>query len=380
MPALAAPALQQSSAIDYGDSVEDRVTNDRGDRWTFSGREGDEVWIEMTSDEIDTYLELLDPDGNVVTENDDAFGTNSLIEDTVLLESGRYTIVARSYDGERGAYTLSLELTDSDVVVGDGGGNIRYGETVSGRVTTESGDEWVFSGREGDEVRIEMSSGTMDTYLELYSLDGEYLTENDDDSFSTNSLIEGYVLPYDEMYLIVASGFGGGTGRYSLSLERTDSGVDISNGGRISYGETVRGRTMSSLGDEWTFSARTGDVVTIYMQSDTMDTYLTLLDPDGFVIAEDDDGGGGTNSLIDNYWLPDSGTYTIVAGEFSGLPGTYQLSLDRENRGGGGGLNLGVDNTLLVGGGVVVGLLCLVVVAVVGVVVGIMLGRQQRDE
>ena len=175
-PVLAAARSQQGDPIDYGDTVRDRVTNNAGDEWTFRGQEGDEVWIEMTSSAIDTYLELYGPDGDLLAQNDDSFGTDSLIENYVLSETGRHTIVALSFGGDTGSYTLSLELTDSGVEVGSGGGSIDYGESVPGRVTTDLGDEWTFSGREGDEVRIEMSSGSMDTYLELYGPDGEYLT------------------------------------------------------------------------------------------------------------------------------------------------------------------------------------------------------------
>jgi serine protease Do len=59
-----------------------------------------------------------------------------------------------------------------------------------------------------------------------------------------------------------------------------------------------------------------------------MDTYLKLLGPDGYVIAEDDDGGGDTNSKIYISSLPSSGTYTIVAGGYDGGTGSYQLTLE----------------------------------------------------
>ncbi len=129
----------------------------------------------------------------------------------------------------------------------------------------------------------------------------------------------------------MASSFGGSrTGSYTLSLE--SAGMSVIEPPRtdnaIAYGETVEGAlTEDVLSVEYTFSGTAGDVVTIAMNGD-FDTLLTLQDSDGGEIARDDDGGEGTNSLIEGFELPATGSYTIVASSFGGSrTGSYTLSL-----------------------------------------------------
>jgi tetratricopeptide (TPR) repeat protein len=73
----------------------------------------------MTSDEFDTLLILLGPDGEEVAFNDDAEGSlNSRIVYTVPT-SGQYTIVARSYAGNGGNYSLQVgPATDYEIAFG----------------------------------------------------------------------------------------------------------------------------------------------------------------------------------------------------------------------------------------------------------------------
>lgn len=79
------------------------------DAYSFNGREGDRITIEMASDDIDTLLTLIPPDGSEI-ENDDADGDQDLSRIALTLrQAGRYQILASSYDDkEVGAYRLSL--------------------------------------------------------------------------------------------------------------------------------------------------------------------------------------------------------------------------------------------------------------------------------
>lgn len=66
------------------------------------------VTIDMVSDDLDSYLYLLDEDGRVIDENDDAgFGLDAGL--TVRLPRGRYVIAVNTYQGERGFYRLFVE-------------------------------------------------------------------------------------------------------------------------------------------------------------------------------------------------------------------------------------------------------------------------------
>ncbi|MBI5961240.1 MAG: hypothetical protein HY866_21055 [Chloroflexi bacterium] len=101
------------------------------------------------------------------------------------------------------------------------------------------------------------------------------------------------------------------------------------DGLRIVYNETVQGTiTDSSSDQEWQFSGHTGDLLLIDLRANVsgLDTYLTLLGPDGSSLRTDDDGGDSTNSRIGPYQLASDGDYTIVAARYSGT-GEYSLEL-----------------------------------------------------
>jgi tetratricopeptide (TPR) repeat protein len=69
---------------------------------------GDVITIRMNSEDFDTLLILLGPDGEEVAFNDDSEGSlNSRIVYTAQ-EAGQYTIVARSYAGNGGNYQLRV--------------------------------------------------------------------------------------------------------------------------------------------------------------------------------------------------------------------------------------------------------------------------------
>ncbi|MEM6521885.1 MAG: tetratricopeptide repeat protein [Cyanobacteria bacterium P01_D01_bin.71] len=69
---------------------------------------GDVVAIIMTSEDFDTVLTLLGPDGEEVAFNDDYGGTlNSRIVYTAA-DSGDYTIQSKSFDGEGGNFNIEV--------------------------------------------------------------------------------------------------------------------------------------------------------------------------------------------------------------------------------------------------------------------------------
>lgn len=80
----------------------------------FEGTTGQRVVISMESDEFDTYLVLFDPDGQLVSENDDVCTSdsptclNSEISVT-LSASGTYSVLANAYSSDgRGRYRLMV--------------------------------------------------------------------------------------------------------------------------------------------------------------------------------------------------------------------------------------------------------------------------------
>jgi hypothetical protein len=109
-------------ALDLGDSTNGRLeagdeqlgTGEYGDTYVFEGSTGQNVSIEMTSSDFDTYVALIMPSGEQI-DNDDFEGSASRSRiDLELRETGRYRILTTSYAGEEtGGYQLALSSGSS---------------------------------------------------------------------------------------------------------------------------------------------------------------------------------------------------------------------------------------------------------------------------
>ncbi len=97
----------------YGQGLSGALTfAGQEDVWTFEGQRGDVVTVIMKGVSLDSYLQLLAPDGSTVATNDDAPGSGSLdarIVRVPLPQDGTYTIVASSFrSGSYGSYRILL--------------------------------------------------------------------------------------------------------------------------------------------------------------------------------------------------------------------------------------------------------------------------------
>ncbi|HXY68432.1 MAG TPA: PPC domain-containing protein [Gemmatimonadales bacterium] len=80
------------------------------DVWELDGAAGEKLTIDVRSDEFDTFLQLLDPSGTKIGEDDDSGGDLNSRLTIVLPAAGRYRIVVNSAGHERraGRYTLTV--------------------------------------------------------------------------------------------------------------------------------------------------------------------------------------------------------------------------------------------------------------------------------
>lgn len=214
-----------------GDCAVPRRSESKADRYTFQGNAGQSMTITMRAS-FDTYLFLVDPSGNVVSENDDADGTNSQTQ-VRLPNSGTYTIEATGYDGNaRGAYTLTVTSNTAPGTVAGGAtptcsptgiglgrpitGSLTDGDCAATRRRGSKADQYTFQGNSGQSVTITMTA-SFDTYLFLVGPTGSVLADNDDAN-GTNSRVQ-LQLPSAGTYTIEAVGFDSGArGSYSLTL------------------------------------------------------------------------------------------------------------------------------------------------------------------
>ena len=110
-----APLLQQEGSLSPGDK-----TLDDGrlyDSYSFQGRAGQTVTISVESEEFDTYLTLLDADGEKIAENDDSAGNNNSAIVVTLPEGGSYEVIVKGENANgRGKYALEVRpATQADI-------------------------------------------------------------------------------------------------------------------------------------------------------------------------------------------------------------------------------------------------------------------------
>lgn len=95
--------------LEEGDSVLEQ-DGSFYDEYAFKAAEGWNITVSMNSGEFDTYLHLIDPDGNQIATNDDVAAGDSNSRITVTApSSGEYKVLANSLSGgQTGAYTLTI--------------------------------------------------------------------------------------------------------------------------------------------------------------------------------------------------------------------------------------------------------------------------------
>ncbi len=227
---------------------------------------------------------------------------------------------------------------------------IRMGQTVTGRLTTESKkapedqsfyDLYTYTGRRGERVRFTLRSKDFDAYLNVGRADGsggfESLDTDDDGGGGTDARVE-ITLPADGAYAIRANTLNAGdSGEYTLQLEQGVAPVPAVPR-PVAVGQTVTGDlggTDPKLGDNsfydlWTFQARAGDGVTATLRSSDFDAFLALGRMRGEEFEEiqsDDDKGGGTDARVSTT-LSEAGTYTLRVNSLYGdKTGAYTLQL-----------------------------------------------------
>ncbi len=114
MPMAASAQDVPGGPIAFDQTVSGEITSDAYRiAYTFEGSAGDVIMITMRAvvQGLDSYLELLGPDGTLVTQDDDGAGNlNSLVGPYTLESNGTYTIVATRFGGSTGMSIGQFQL------------------------------------------------------------------------------------------------------------------------------------------------------------------------------------------------------------------------------------------------------------------------------
>jgi hypothetical protein len=124
---------------------------------------------------------------------------------------------------------------------------------------------------------------------------------------------------------------GKGASLFTLS-DRNDKACTLKT---IQCGQTVSDTIAASdcvlndgsYADYYQFAGTAGETLTITERSNSVDSYLALLDPSNDDVAENNNGGGGNDARI-TYQLTSTGNWAIAAGTNSaGETGPYTLTV-----------------------------------------------------
>lgn len=284
------------------------------------------VQITLQGDDFDAYLMLLDPDGDVVAQDDDGDGgTDARIEYTAA-SAGAHIVIVNSLGKEQeGEFALFVESLSGGNAEGTARSTaerrpIRVGQSINGLFTSNSPvlddnshyADFTITGTPNQTVDITLSSDDFDTYLWIGSLDGDTFSSietNDDGGGGTNSKIT-YTFPDNRTYVIRANTLSEGeTGTYTVAVMPAVgenlpavstlpaiSPTTIPSPQRID-GSLPKDRDGIPYRD-YRLNVTAGKTYEITMTSNMFDAFLELRDAGYNLIASDDDSGGGTNAKL----------------------------------------------------------------------------------
>ncbi|HET6855111.1 MAG TPA: M12 family metallo-peptidase [Pyrinomonadaceae bacterium] len=310
------------------------------DRYSFSGIAGERLFITMvrSSGDLDPYLYLIGPDGYFVAQDDDGGGVSDsripITGSITLPYTGVYVIEATSFlRGQTGSYTVNVLKANCSITVDRSSlefpataANGTINVSLSGCsdpnyqvVVSPTTETWVVpevtSASGTRSINVTVQPNTNQAGRRAFLLIGAVTTGP-----GPNDQVGGLRIP------ILQSGTAPDCGSIPIAFGQTING-NLSSGDCHS---PVRGSGF--FADHYSFNAAAGQRITIQATSGNMDTFLTLLGPNGVVILNDDDSGGGQNSRIpggaNSLPLGLPGPYIIEVTAFSAsATGSYSLTL-----------------------------------------------------
>lgn len=363
------PAVATSAA---GSLTTDDVLSAGGRRvqvWTLAAEPGTGLQIDLRSADFDTYLYAVGPGlGEGLRDDDGGEGLNSRLC-MVVDDTGEYRIVVSSLGGETGSFTLqaterpgatngscpvvarNAEFSDLGALPTDGRtlavDSDADGQLGSGDPTLfgSPAQAWLVEGVAGEPFAVDMRSDAFDSYLMMQGPGLDPFLEDDDGAGRCDARIVA-TFPQTGTYRIVASSISTDvSGSYTLSARRypvaastegcmasvfEDTGgfttnTEITEAGPLQIGVQVDGQMTGDEGlfqgryvQSWTLEAAAGERLSIEQRSADFDSYLYFTGPGFSQPLFNDDGAGNLHSRI-CVEIPESGTYTVLTGQLSGV-------------------------------------------------------------
>lgn len=347
--------LEANSSGDVRDSIEGMLDADcptltEGEyyaTYTITGAPGAWLTVQMSSAEVDSYLLLLDPDGDVVAQNDDADETTVDATLEVQLEqAGTYTIMCTTAaGGDVGRFVLTLALTGMPPVAGvvlppiPDDAIVVSGALDANDDTLNSGeycDAITLEVEAGQAIDIRLESSDFDAWLFVRGPNGGQWDNDDHDGMGTNSRIALRLDTAGTYEINVTTYEAGQTGAYTLTYwlaaPQADSytPVTITLDTPVVNGDLRAGDNTLSSGEyvDWFEYESSGtEGFAVMLTSAAFDAYVFILGPAGGDWSNDDVDPTQSNAGL-SIELAAPGVYRLAVTSFApGESGAYTLAI-----------------------------------------------------
>lgn len=319
------PLLTVQSELRVGDSLEVTV-NEEDVFYTLALQEGQEVTVNLTSEDFDTYLTVFQPDGEIVAFNDDFEGSRQRSQVTFVAPvSGEYEVAVEAFVGfPSGTFTLAVsgdEVSEVPAATTEDPEFVAIGDELT--IIAEQSDlEYELTVQEASEITIDLRSESFDTTLTVLDAEGKEVAANDDFLGSTSQSQVTFPAEAGMTYTVVVGSFiGEPTGEFTLRVVDADGTVAVANDESIQVGETLEipnpnQETLSvfmEVAEEQLLS------IGVTALDGTSDLVLTVFGETGQEITSNDDDGGNLNPLVRSQLFA-PGTYELSIRTFGGTP------------------------------------------------------------
>ena len=288
---------------------------------------------------LDTFVRLLDSSGNELAFDDDSGpGSNSLLRFTVSGGATFFVEAGDFFDGTGDFFlSISLDVGDSIATATDLG-LLTAAHPVNFLGTIEQASdhdffqfETVLAGSATIELSADFSS--LDTVVTLFDSSGTQVANNDDFGTSTDSRLT-FAVAEGETYFVEARGFGTTVGEYLLNLSLLpDVGDTLATAQDL--GVFTEGQRLDVLSvidqafdrDVFHFQAGVSGSTLVELSANLghLDTFVTVLDSFGNVIAFNDDSNISTTNSSLAFEIEQGKDYFVETRGVGSAVGEYQL-------------------------------------------------------
>lgn len=219
------------------------------------------------------------------------------------------------------------------------GPRVQYGETVEGEiVNARESETWTFDGVRGDVITLHVTGyEQLAPRVTLAAPNGSILVQLDAEASGTPDVVFTAGLQESGIHRITITGADNTTGRYALALQLQEPGQTLEIDRALVYGRSIRSTLSDAVFREfWSFRGTRGDIIDVHMiaESGDLDAFVSLISPNGNVIAASNSDVDGRDAALYSVELNSTGTYSVSArraganfGETGTTQGDYTLTI-----------------------------------------------------